>query len=174
MRVVLAFYGTRGDVEPGIALGRELARRNHHVCMAVPPDLLGFAESAGLEAVAYGPDNQAWLESTFIPTVQKRGAAVLEARGLSSAASAANAAIDHVRDWFAGTPEGDWTSMAVPSDGSYGVPEGLLSSFPCTTEDGEWSIVQGVEHGEFAQERIDASVAELVEERDAVKELGLI
>ena len=136
------------------------------------PDLF-HAEVGGKAAVDVVGD-QAWIADDFIPTVQKRGAAIIEARGSSSAASAANAAIDHVRDWFAGTPAGDWTSMAVPSDGSYGVPEGLLSSFPCTTADGEWTIVQGIEHEAFGQERIDASVAELVEERDAVKELGLI
>ncbi|MBX3313337.1 MAG: malate dehydrogenase [Actinobacteria bacterium] len=115
-----------------------------------------------------------WLVNDFIPTVQKRGAAIIEARGASSAASAANAAIDHVRDWVAGTPEGDWVSMAVPSDGSYGVPEGLMSSFPCTCKDGKWEIVQGLEIDDFSRSRIDASVAELAEERDAVKELGLI
>ena len=119
-------------------------------------------------------DDQAWLEGEFIPTVQKRGAAIIEARGASSAASAANAAIEHVRDWVAGTPQGDWVSMAVPSDGSYGVPEGLISSFPCTTEGGRWSIVQGLDIDEFSRGRIDASVAELAEERDAVAELGLI
>jgi len=106
--------------------------------------------------------------------VQKRGAAIIEARGASSAASAASAACDHMRDWVAGTPEGDWVSMAVPSDGSYGVPEGLISSFPVTTKDGAWSIVQGLELDEFSKARIDASNAELAEERDAVKELGLI
>jgi malate dehydrogenase len=136
------------------------------------PDVF-HAEVGGKNAAEVVGD-EAWIENDFIPTVQKRGAAVIEARGSSSAASAANAAIDHVHDWFAGTPSGDWTSMAVPSDGSYGVPEGLLSSFACTTKDGEWEIVQGVEHNGFAQSRIDASVAELVEERDAVKELGLI
>jgi malate dehydrogenase len=136
------------------------------------PDIF-HAQVSGKDAAGLVGD-QAWIADDFIPTVQKRGAAIIEARGSSSAASAANAAIDHVRTWFDGTAEGDWTSMAVPSDGSYGVPEGLLSSFPVTTKDGEWTIVQGVEHGEFAQERIDASVAELVEERDAVKELGLI
>ena len=130
--------------------------------------------AVGGQAAVAGVGAPAWTPHDFIPTVQKRGAAIIEARGSSSAASAANAAIDHVRDWFAGTPAGDWTSMAVPSDGSYGVPEGLLSSFPCTTADGEWTIVQGIEHEAFGQERIDASVAELVEERDAVKELGLI
>jgi malate dehydrogenase len=119
-------------------------------------------------------DDQAWLEGEFIPTVQKRGAAIIEARGSSSAASAANAAIDHIRTWVTGTPEGDWVSMAVPSDGSYGVPEGLMSSFPCTCKDGEWSIVQGLEIDDFSRGRIDASVAELVDERDAVSELGLI
>jgi malate dehydrogenase len=136
------------------------------------PDLF-HAEVNGQNAAALVND-QAWLEGDFIPTVQKRGAAIIEARGSSSAASAANAAIDHVNTWVTGTPEGDWVSMAVPSDGSYGVPEGLMSSFPCTTKDGEWSIVQGLEIDEFSKGRIDASVAELAEERDAVKELGLI
>ncbi len=117
---------------------------------------------------------QEWIEQTFIPTVQQRGAAVIEARGASSAASAANAALDHVRDWALGTPAGDWVSMAVCSDGSYGVPEGLLSSFPCTTSGGAWQIVQGLELDPFSRARIDASVAELGEERDAVAELGLI
>jgi malate dehydrogenase len=119
-------------------------------------------------------DDRAWIEQTFIPTVQQRGAAVIEARGLSSAASAANAALDHVRDWTLGTPAGDWVSMAVPSDGSYGVPEGLISSFPVTTSSGAYEIVEGLELDEFSRSRIDASVAELGEERDAVRELGLI
>jgi malate dehydrogenase len=136
------------------------------------PDLF-HAEIDGANA-AEAVGDQAWLEGDFIPTVQKRGAAIIEARGASSAASAANAAIDHVRDWVAGTPEGDWVSMAVPSDGSYGVPEGLISSFPCTTKGGSWEIVQGLDIDEFSRGRIDASVAELAEERDAVKELGLI
>jgi len=118
--------------------------------------------------------DQAWIEKEFIPTVQQRGAAVIEARGASSAASAANAALDHVRDWVLGSPADDWVSMAVPSDGSYGVPEGLISGFPCTTKNGEWSIVQGLDIDAFSRERIDASVAELGEERDAVAELGLI
>jgi malate dehydrogenase len=118
--------------------------------------------------------DQAWIEQDFIPTVQQRGAAIIEARGASSAASAANAAIDHVHDWAIGTPAGDWVSMAVPSDGSYGVPAGLISGFPCTTKNGEWSIVQGLDIDPFSRERIDASVAELGEERDAVAELGLI
>ena len=119
-------------------------------------------------------DDEAWLADTFIPTVAKRGAAIIEARGLSSAASAASATIDHMRDWIAGTPEGDWVSMAVPSDGSYGVPEGLVSSFPCVVKNGEYEIVQGLEINEFSRQRIDASVAELAEERDTVQKLGLI
>ncbi|GAB3145584.1 malate dehydrogenase [Amycolatopsis sp. NPDC004378] len=118
--------------------------------------------------------DQAWLESDFIPTVAKRGAAIIEARGLSSAASAASAAIDHVYTWVNGTPAGDWTSAAVVSDGSYGVPEGLISSFPVTAKDGKYEIVQGLEIDDFSRTRIDASVAELVEERDTVQKLGLI
>jgi malate dehydrogenase len=119
-------------------------------------------------------DDQAWLEGDFIPTVQKRGAAIIEARGSSSAASAANATIDHARDWVLGTPEGDWVSMAVASDGSYDVPEGLISSFPVTVAGGAWSIVPGLDIDAFSRARIDASTAELAEERDAVRELGLI
>jgi malate dehydrogenase len=118
--------------------------------------------------------DQDWVENTFIPTVAKRGAAIIEARGSSSAASAASATIDAARDWLFGSAEGDWVSMAVVSDGTYGVPEGLVSSFPVTTKDGDWSIVQGLEIDDFSRGRIDASVAELGEERDAVKELGLI
>ncbi len=118
--------------------------------------------------------DRGWLENTFIPTVAKRGAAIIEARGASSAASAANAAIDHVYDWVNGTREGDWTSAAIMSDGSYGVPEGLVSSFPVTSTGGRWEIVQGLEIDDFSRSKIDASVAELVEERDAVRELGLI
>ncbi len=117
---------------------------------------------------------QAWIEQSFLPTVQQRGAAIIEARGASSAASAANAAIDHVHDWTHGTPDDDWVSMAVCSDGSYGVAAGLVSSFPCTTRDGKWSIVQGLDLDAFSRGRIDASVGELAEERDAVAELGLI
>jgi malate dehydrogenase len=119
-------------------------------------------------------NDEAWVTDTYIPTVAKRGAAIIEARGASSAASAANAAIDHIRSWALGTPEGDWASFAVVSDGSYGVPEGLVSGFPVTCKDGEYSIVQGLDIDEFSRARIDASVAELSEERDAVKELGLI
>jgi malate dehydrogenase len=117
---------------------------------------------------------ESWLKDTFIPTVAKRGAAIIEARGASSAASAASAAIDHVHTWVNGTAEGDWTSMAIPSDGSYGVAEGIISSFPVTTKDGKYEIVQGLEIDAFSREKIDASVAELVEEREAVKGLGLI
>jgi malate dehydrogenase len=136
------------------------------------PDLF-HAEVDGRNAAELIGD-QAWLENDFIPTVQQRGAAIIEARGLSSAASAANAAIDHVRDWALGTPEGDWVSMAIPSDGSYGVPEGLISSFPVTCSGGRYQIVQGLEIDDFSRQRIDASVAELAEERDTVAELGLI
>jgi malate dehydrogenase len=118
--------------------------------------------------------DQAWYEDEYIPTVAKRGAAIIDARGASSAASAANAAIDHVHDWMQGTAEGDWVSMAVASDGSYGVPEGLMSSFPVTTSGGEWSIVEGLEINEFARARIDATADELVEERAAVRDLGLV
>ena len=119
-------------------------------------------------------NDHAWVDGTYIPTVAKRGAAIIEARGASSAASAANAAVDHIRSWSLGTAEGDWVSMAVPSDGSYGVPEGLISSFPCTCTDGVYSIVQGLDIDDYSRGKIDASTAELAEERDAVKELGLI
>jgi malate dehydrogenase len=136
------------------------------------PDIF-HAEIGGRPAADVVAD-QAWLEGDFIPTVAKRGAAIIAARGASSAASAANAAIDHVFDWVNGTPDGDWTSAGIVSDGSYGVPEGLISSFPVRSAGGAWEIVQGLEIDEFSRGRIDASVAELVEERDAVKELGLI
>jgi malate dehydrogenase len=119
-------------------------------------------------------NDQAWIENEFIPTVQQRGAAVIEARGASSAASAANAALDHVRDWVLGSPADDWVSMAVCSDGSYGVPEGLISGYPVTTKAGTWSIVEGLQLDPFSQSRLDATVAELAEERDAVAELGLL
>jgi malate dehydrogenase len=136
------------------------------------PDIF-HAEVKGQNAAEL-VDDQDWLESEFIPTVQKRGAAIIEARGASSAASAAAATIDHARDWLSGTAEGDWTSMAVPSDGSYGVPEGVISSFPVTTSGGSIEIVQGLEINDFSRARIDASAAELHEERTAVTELGLI
>uniref|UniRef100_UPI0020B112FC malate dehydrogenase n=1 Tax=Streptomyces aureus TaxID=193461 RepID=UPI0020B112FC len=136
------------------------------------PDIF-HAEIAGKNAAEVVND-EAWLADTFIPTVAKRGAAIIDARGASSAASAANAAIDHVHTWVNGTAAGDWTSMGIPSDGSYGVPEGLISSFPVTTKDGKYEIVQGLEINDFSRGRIDASVKELSEERDAVRELGLI
>jgi malate dehydrogenase len=136
------------------------------------PDVF-HAEIGGRNAAEVVGD-QSWIESEFIPTVAKRGAAIIEARGSSSAASAASATIDASRDWLHGTPEGDWVSMAVVSDGSYGVPEGLISSFPVTTREGNWEIVQGLEIDDFSRARIDASTAELAEEREAVKELGLI
>jgi malate dehydrogenase len=119
-------------------------------------------------------DDEAWIADEFIPTVGKRGAAIIEARGASSAASAANAAIDHVHDWVLGTQDGDWASMAVPSDGSYGVDEGLVSGAPCECSGGEWKLVEGLEITDFSRERIDATVAELKEERDSVKDLGLV
>ena len=136
------------------------------------PDLF-HAEIDGKSAYELVGD-QAWVDGTYIPTVAKRGAAIIEARGASSAASAASAAVDHVYSWVNGTPEGDWTSAAIPSDGSYGVPEGLISSFPCTSSGGRWEIVQGLEIDDFSRSKIDASVQELVEERDAVRELGLL
>jgi malate dehydrogenase len=119
-------------------------------------------------------DDEAWIKDEFIPRVQKRGAEVIETRGASSAASAANAAVDHVRDWVQGTPDGDWVSMSVPSDGSYDVEEGLISGFPCTCSGGEWKIVDGLDIDDFSRERIDASVDELKGERDAVRDLGLL
>jgi malate dehydrogenase len=136
------------------------------------PDIF-HAEVRGKNAAAV-VDDQAWIENDFIPTVAKRGAAIIEARGSSSAASAASATIDAARDWLSGSPEGDWVSMAVVSDGSYDVPEGLVYSYPVTTRDGTWEIVQGLEIDEFSRGKMDATAAELVEERDAVKDLGLI
>ncbi|MBB5786309.1 malate dehydrogenase [Jiangella mangrovi] len=135
------------------------------------PDIF-HAEVSGKPAAELVEES--WLTDDFIPTVAKRGAAIIEARGASSAASAANAAIDHVYDWVNGTPEGDWTSAAIVSDGSYGVPEGIISSFPVVSRGGAWEIVQGLEVSDFSRQRIDASVGELTEERDAVAALGLI
>jgi malate dehydrogenase len=134
------------------------------------PDLF-HAEVKGTQA-AKVVDDQAWIENDFLPNVGKRGAAIIEARGASSAASAANAAIDHVRDWVSGAS--DWVSMGVASDGSYGVPEGLISGFPCTCANGEWSIVQGLDLDDFSRSKIDASVAELSDERSTVESQGLI
>lgn len=136
------------------------------------PDI--FNAKINGESVAAKIDDQDWLENDFIPTVQKRGAAIIKARGLSSAASAANAAIDHMHDWALGTPDGDWVSMGIPSDGSYDVPEGIISSFPCTVSNGEYSVVQGLDINDFGRVKIDASTAELVAERDTVSGLGLI
>ena len=135
------------------------------------PDVF-HAEVAGQKATELV--DEAWIENEFIPTVAKRGAAIIDARGASSAASAANATVECMRDWMGSTPEGDWVSMAIPSDGSYGVPEGLISSFPVTVKDGKVEIVQGLEIDDFSRAKIDASVKELADERDAVKELGLI
>jgi malate dehydrogenase len=136
------------------------------------PDVF-HAEIGGRNAAEVVND-QSWIENDFIPTVAKRGAAIIEARGSSSAASAASATIDAARDWLVGSAADDWVSMAVVSDGSYGVPEGLISSFPVTTKDGSWEIVQGLEIDDFSRGRIDASTAELADERSAVTELGLI
>ena len=136
------------------------------------PDL--FHAEVGGRIAADVVDDQAWLENDFIPTVAKRGAAIIDARGSSSAASAASATIDAARDWLLGSAEGDWVSMAVRSDGSYDVPEGLIYSFPVVTKDGDWEIVEGLDINEFSRARMDATAAELTEERDAVKGLGLI
>ena len=136
------------------------------------PDLF-HCEVEG-KSVAETINDQDWLENEFIPTVQQRGAAIIKARGASSAASAANAAIDHMRDWQLGTTEGDWVSMAIPSDGSYGVPEGVISSFPVICSNGSYEIVQGLEIDQFSRQKIDASADELVSERETVSSLGLI
>jgi malate dehydrogenase len=135
------------------------------------PDLF-HAEVGGRQAAAV-VDDQAWIEDDFLPNVGKRGAAIIEARGASSAASAANAAIDHMRDWVKGS-SGGWVSMGVPSDGSYGVPDGLISGFPCTCANGEYAIVQGLELDDFSRAKIDVSLAELTDERETVKQQGLI
>jgi malate dehydrogenase len=135
------------------------------------PDL--FHAKVGGRIAAGVVDDQEWIENQFLPDVGKRGAAIIEARGASSAASAASAAIDHVHDWVAGT-EGRWVSMGVPSDGSYGIPEGLISGFPCTCENGRYSIVEGLDIDELSRVKIDASVAELVAERDTVSSQGMI
>jgi malate dehydrogenase len=136
------------------------------------PDLVNarVGGASAWEAV----DDEAWIADEFIPRVAKRGAAIIDARGASSAASAANAAIDHVRDWVSGTPDGDWVSMGVPTDGSYGVEEGLVAGLPCRCSDGSWSVAEGLEVPEFSRGRIDASVEELKAERDAVAGLGLL
>ncbi len=150
---------------------RDLAVWGNHSATQYP-DVI-HAKIGGRPAMEVLGD-RAWVEQELIPTVQQRGAAIIEARGASSAASAASAAIDHVRDWVLGTGEGGWVSLAVPSDGSYGVPEGVVSSFPVTCSGGEWSIVEGLEIDELSRSRIDASARELVEEREAVRQLGLV
>ena len=136
------------------------------------PDL--FNAKVGGRNAAEVVSDEAWYADEYIPTVGKRGAAIIEARGASSAKSAASAAIDHVHDWVLGTPEGDWVSMAVPSDGSYGVAEGIISSFPCTCSGGDYEVVQGLGVNDFAQERIDKTVNELLDERAAVQNLSLV
>ena len=136
------------------------------------PDIF-HAKVKGQDAAA-AADDQEWLENDFIPTVQKRGAAVIDARGASSAASAANAAVDHVRDWVLGTTDGDWVSMGIPSDGSYGVDEGLIFGFPVTCSGGSYQVVQGLEMNEFSQSRLDVTVDELKDERETIKRLDLI
>jgi malate dehydrogenase len=135
------------------------------------PDL--FTAKVRGELAAGVVDDQAWLENEFLPNVGKRGAAIIEARGSSSAASAASAAIDHVNDWVTGS-DGEWVSMGIASDGSYGIPEGLICGFPCTCSGGEYSVVQGIELDDFSRTKIDLSIAELTEERDTVKDQGLI
>ncbi|RCW46087.1 malate dehydrogenase (NAD) [Halopolyspora algeriensis] len=156
----------------GVGVGdiRKLAIWGNHSATQYP-DL--FHAEVGGKSAAEQVD-RSWLADEFIPTVAKRGAAIIDARGASSAASAANAAIDHVHTWVNGTAEGDWTSAGVVSDGSYGVPEGLISSFPVVARNGRYEIVQGLDIDEFSRERIDASVAELSEERDTVRKLGLV
>ena len=154
----------------GVADIRRLAIWGNHSASQYPD--ISHATVAGAPATSLV--EQAWIADEFIPRVAKRGAEIIEVRGGSSAASAANAAIEHMRLWVQGTPEGDWTSMAVPSDGSYGVPEGIVSSFPVTASNGEYTIVPGLDISDFSRARIDASVAELVSERDAVAELGLL
>jgi malate dehydrogenase len=136
------------------------------------PDIV-HARVGGRNA-AEAVDDQQWIENEFIPTVAKRGAAIIDARGASSAASAANAAVDHVNNWVNGTPDGDWVSMGVPADGSYDIEEGVICGYPCTCSDGQYEIVQGLEIDAFSRERIDASVEELKQERDAVQELALV
>jgi malate dehydrogenase len=136
------------------------------------PDLFNAKVNGSNAAEAIG--DQSWIENDFLPTVQKRGAAIIEARGASSAASAANAAIDHIHDWVLGTPEGDWVSMAIPSNDSYGIGEGVFAGYPCTCSGGEYTVVEGLSVGEFSRQKIDATIAELRDEAEAVKGLGLI
>jgi malate dehydrogenase len=164
-RAVAQLSGATGA--PVSAISRLTIWGNHSSTQY--PDL----SHARIEGERFEIDRE-WVEADFIPTVAGRGAAIIAARGSSSAASAANAAVDHMRDWVLGTPTGEWTSAGIVSDGSYGVPEGLVSSFPVTSEGGDWQIVEGLEIDDFSRARIDASAAELVEERDAVRALGLL
>lgn len=161
---------SRKTGEPVTAIKKMTIWGNHSTTQY--PDLF-HCEVNGESAYELIDDHE-WVDGQFIPTVAKRGAAIIEARGASSAASAANAAIDHMRSWTNGTPDGDWVSMGVRSDGSYDVPEGLVSSFPCVVRDGKWEIVQGLEIDDYSRGKIDASVAELESERETVRELGLI
>lgn len=156
--------------QPVTAVSRMTIWGNHSTTQF--PDLVNARVNG--ESAWDAVDDEAWIADEFIPRVAKRGAEVISARGASSAASAANAAIDHIHDWVLGTPEGDWVSMSVPADGSYGVGEGIISGYPCACEDGEWKIVEGLEVPAFSRTRIDASAAELREERDAVSRLDLI
>jgi malate dehydrogenase len=156
--------------QPVTAVSRMTVWGNHSITQY--PDLVNARVNG--ESAWDAVDDEAWIADEFIPRVAKRGAEVIGARGASSAASAANAAIDHIHDWVLGTPEGDWVSMSVPADGSYGVEEGIVSGYPCTCSGGVWKIVEGLEVPEFSRARIDASAAELREERDAVSGLGLI
>ena len=153
--------------KPVTALRKVIVWGNHSATQY--PDV--FQAEADGKKVWPMINDQAWLEQTFIPTVQKRGAAIIDARGLSSAASAANAAIDHVRDWVSGSKDGDWVTMGVPSDGSYGIPEGVIFGYPVTCRGGQYQVVKGVEVSEFSRKRIDATLKELHEERDSVKQL---
>jgi malate dehydrogenase len=156
--------------QPVTAVSRMTIWGNHSTTQF--PDLVNARVNG--ESAWEAVDDEAWIADEFIPRVAKRGAEVISARGASSAASAANAAIDHIHDWVLGTPEGDWVSMSVPADGSYGVEEGIISGYPCACKDGEWEIVEGLEVPAFSRTRIDASAAELREERDAVSRLNLI
>ena len=161
------------SAKTGAAVGdiRNMTIWGNHSATQYPDVFNATVNGAGAADVV---GDQSWVESDFIPTVQKRGAAIIEARGSSSAASAANAAIDHVHDWVLGTPDGDWVSMAVATDGSYDIPEGVISGYPCTCAGGEYTIVEGLQVNDFSRARIDASVAELGEERSAVSQLGLV
>ena len=158
-------------LEVGVSEITNMSVWGNHSASQYPDITNALVKGEDAEAMV---DDQTWIEDHFIPTVAKRGAAIIDARGASSAASAANAAISHIHDWVLGTPEGDWVSMGIPSDGSYGVDEGVVSGFPCTCASGEYSVVEGLEIDEFSRGRIDASVDELKGERDTVRELGLV